>query len=257
MSTLKTSISVLAVVAGLTIGFAPQTRFAQSAGAATAGQAIKENVEKRDEQLAKLDKEREDRQRNLAKSLVKPETTSSTTGGTSGFTNPPPEQKPEGPGLAERCWNGICSVVKFLVAPGAVVAEHVINAMNEPEDEAKAQKEHNEAVHKAVEEKNKAEADQKKLEQPKTAVSPKSTELKIVDLKNVETKNNRSDDILTHKSATKLVSFEAAKARTLTVPRVTVTTVSHIEVSRPTVNVPRPTINIPQPTIRIPTIAHR
>ena len=45
-SNFKTSISILALAAGLTVGFAPGTSFAQGAGAATAGQNIADYVNK-------------------------------------------------------------------------------------------------------------------------------------------------------------------------------------------------------------------
>ena len=68
MLSFRTSISTLALVAGLSIGLAPQASFAQNAGAATGGQAIKEYVEKQADQLAKLD--RAEKQRQDRKSVV-------------------------------------------------------------------------------------------------------------------------------------------------------------------------------------------
>jgi hypothetical protein len=94
--------------------------------------------------------------------------------------------------------------------------------------------------------------------------APKSTELKTIDLRNVEVKK-LSLDVPTHQSTAKLVTPEVTKARTLTTPRVTVaTTVSHLTISHPvvsaprlTVNVPRPTINVPRPAINIPVMVRR
>jgi hypothetical protein len=220
MLTMKSSLTVLAVTAGLTIGFAPQTSFAQSAGAATAGQAIKENIEKRDEQLAKLAKEEADRQKNLAKQLVKPDTVTGTTGGKSGFPDPPPPPPPEKPGFIQRCINTICSWFG-------------------DEDEAKAQKEHNEAVHKAVEEKNKTEGEQKKVEQPKTTVAPHPTELKKVEQLKTAVAPRPSETVNIKNVESKVASLHVASRLTVTA------------------TVTRPTINIPHPTINIPTIAHR
>jgi hypothetical protein len=228
MLTKRSSLTVLAVTAFLTIGFAPQASLAQSAGAATGGQAIKDYVEKQNDQLSKLDKDEADRQKNLAKQPVKPETAAgSTTGGKSGFPDPPPPPPPEEPGIIQSCINAICSWFS-----------------SSSDDEAKAQKEHNEAVHKAVEEKNKAEAEQKKVEQPKTAVSPAPTELKKVELKTaVAPKPTETVNI-------KNVGSNVASLHVA--PRLTVTTT----ITGPTINVAHPTINIPRPTINIPTI-HR
>lgn len=94
--------------------------------------------------------------------------------------------------------------------------------------------------------------------------APKSTELKTVDIRNVEVKK-LSLDVPTHPSTAKFVTPEVTKAKTLTTPRVTVaTTVSHLTISHPvvsaprvTVNVPRPTISVPRPTINIPVMVRR
>ncbi len=56
MSNFKTSISILALAAGLTIGFAPSTSFAQSAGAATAGQNIADYVNKQTSDINAINK---------------------------------------------------------------------------------------------------------------------------------------------------------------------------------------------------------
>lgn len=254
MSNLKTSISILAIVAGLSIGFASQPCFAQAAGAATVGQAIEDNIDHRDDQLSKLDEQERQRRANIEKQKAKPETTTGIdTGGKSGFATPSAEVKPEEPGLVEQCISGVCTIIKWAVAPGWMI-------FSDSKDEAKPDPD-------------------KKVEPPKTAepqksvvqkaAAPTSTELKTLERKTVETRTVAPE---MRKSATSHVPTEAPKSRTETLPRTPVTTVSHMELSRPTVNVahptinvahptinvPHPTINIPQPTIHLPTIvAHR
>lgn len=259
MSNLKTSISIVALVAGLTFGFAPQSAFADDApaqnGGAIAGIGhIKDNVEHRDEFLAKRDAEEAARQRNIEKALVKPQTTAHIdTGGQSGFpVTPKVDVKPEEPGLIEKCVGGVCSYIKW--ASGWTIGKAIYdNVIAEP-DEAQAQKEHNAAADKAAQERNKAE------ESKKTAEAPKSTQLKMADVKNLENTNGRTLNTPTHTSA-KPLSLETPKAAAPAVTRAPVTVASHIEV-RQAVNVVHPTINVAQPripqvTIRIPTVAIR
>lgn len=261
MSNLKTSISIVALVAGLTFGFAPQSAYAdneapQNGGAITGIGQIKDNVEHRDGQLDKMDAEAAARQRNIEKNLVKPQTQTTAhidTGGQSGFpVTPKVDVKPAEPTLIDKCVSGVCTVIKWTTGWG--IGEAIYDAVIKEPDEAEEQKRHNAEVDKAVQERNKA------AESKKTAEAPKSTQLKMADVKNLEHTNSRTLNTPTHTTSAK-VSLETPKAAAPAITRAPVTVASHIEV-RQAVNVVRPTITvaqarIPQVTIRIPTVVIR
>jgi hypothetical protein len=102
---------------------------------------------------------------------------------------------------------------------------------------------------------------------PTTKLVPtevQKAELNLNTVESLKAKSNEPVNTLTLKSTAKVLSIETPKAKTSTPLRATVTTVSHLEVSHPTVNivrpvvnVPRPTINIPHPTINIPVMIRR
>ncbi|HSY55946.1 MAG TPA: hypothetical protein VK834_05840 [Bradyrhizobium sp.] len=185
MLTLKTSVAALAVAAGLTLCLAPHTAFADDAptGSSMGGVASPDSpvgqMEKHLDDIKKADAKL-----NPPKKVVVPP--------------PAPPAPPPSPGVLDRFFHWID--VTFL---GGV------------EDEAKAQKEHNAAVDKLVEERRKAAEEQKKLEQQKTelhktAVAP--AELKNVELKTVEAKKIETIEIpAATKPATKIVLPDAPK----------------------------------------------
>jgi len=80
MSTLKSSISILALATGLSLGFAPQASFAQNAGAADAVQKIVDKTNDTASKLDKLQKDEAKKQANLAKSNPNPPATQGTPG---------------------------------------------------------------------------------------------------------------------------------------------------------------------------------
>ena len=269
MSTLKTSISILALVAGLSIGLASQPCFAQSAegsevgapaGAGIGAQQIADAVKKRDEQLAKLDEEERKRQANLAKQNTSQPTTSTTgtgttstgtgtgttdAGGHTGFVNPPAAEKPEEPGIVSKCWNGIC---------------HFFNTLlGDADSEAEEKQQHLDELHK-FEEQRKAESN-KTTESSKTTQAPTSTDQpKTVQQTKVTATNSTELKIVTPKAdAPKTVQTNSQTSVHYQAPTINTHTP---EVSRPTVSVPHPTINISTtvrtPTIQIPTVVvHR
>src|SRR5436190_6555046 len=141
MSTLKTSISIIALITGLSIGFAPQASFAQNAGAVTGPQAIKDYVEKRDADLAKIDK--------MMHPTPKPTPTpgpsnAGGTGGTSGFL-PTPAPAPAAPSWWDKCFDGACTVAKWVIVPGNMLWDK-LDPLGSKVDEKQAQKDHNDAV---------------------------------------------------------------------------------------------------------------
>ena len=91
MSTLKTSISILALAAGLSLGFAPQASFAQNAGAADAVQKMVDKINDTTAKLEKLKQDEAKKQANMAKS------------------NPQPPAKQEAPNNGGKPGNGTAS----------------------------------------------------------------------------------------------------------------------------------------------------
>jgi hypothetical protein len=184
MLNLKTSVAVLAVAAGLTLCLAPHAAFAQDAptGSSMGGFASPDSpvgeMEKHLDDIKKADAKL-----NPPKKVVVPPPTT------------PPIVPPPSTGILDGIWHWID-----------------VNILGGVEDEAKAQKEHNAAVDKLVEERRKAAEEQKKLEQKTTAVAPNSTELKTVELKNVETKKVEAIEIpAATKPTTKIVLPDAPK----------------------------------------------
>lgn len=158
---------------------------------------------------------------------------------------PPPVVTPEGPSIWDRCVSGVCTVIKW-TSPLVWTVYEAIEPPNDKVDEAKAQKEHNDAVHKEALEQEKAKSQEKSQEKTaepqKTATSTpaeKTVNLKTVERKAVDTRANVP------------VRVSQVETKGLNVSAVhTTVTISHPTV---TVNVPRPTI-----TVRIPTIVpHR
>jgi hypothetical protein len=86
----------------------------------------------------------------------------------------------------------------------------------------------------------------------------KPAELNLNTVENIKEKGKEAIDTPAPKATTKLVTLEAPKAKIVPVLKAT-TTVIHPTVSivHPVVNVPHPTINIPHPTINIPVIVRR
>lgn len=124
MSTLKTSISIVALATGLAIGFAPQASLAQTAGAAD---AVQKMVDKTNDTTSKLDKLQQDeakKQANMAKGNAKPPATQGTPGNGStpgksggasgkGATNDRPltgfSENPLPPSAPPSVWEEICN----------------------------------------------------------------------------------------------------------------------------------------------------
>jgi hypothetical protein len=297
MSTLKTSISILALITGLTIGFAPQASFAQNAGAVDGVQKI---VDKTNDTTSKLDKLKDDeakRQANAAKNNPQPPATTnkpatggagggSGTGGTSGFL-PTPAPAPAAPSWWDKCVDGACTAAKWIIAPGAMLWDK-LDPLDSKVDETQAQKDHNAAVHKLIEDKKKAAAAEAQ-NQPKTTEAPKTEtkkaepapakapetkavetpKTKAVELKSVETPKTKTAEtritpvVIPNKAAallpasrtaptvarTPAVTPVATPVRPVSTAAVVTTTVGPVRiVTGPPVMTPR----VPTPTITIP-----
>ncbi len=180
MTTLKTSISVLALFAGLSLGFAPNASFAQdapNAGAVDGVQKMVDHMNKIQEAKEKLkspqqkqadakaakDKAEPAAPKQAEKPAEKAPGKSASNGGKSGdqpktgFVEPQTPPQPAEPKWYEKCWNKVCEGFNKLIGN---------------EDEAKSYQEHKDAVKKASEEMKKAAATE--ADKPKTTEAPKT-----------------------------------------------------------------------------------
>jgi hypothetical protein len=299
MLTTKTSIYALAAIAGLSIGFAPQASFAQNAGAATAGQAIHDYVEKQDADFKQLDKF--NHPTPAPSPTPAPTGGSSSTGGTSGFVTPP-AQTTATPELSWWEKLKLAAKVAWIMATSSSKEESKNTPSKVEQSKTSAQPtiiktaaatelktvELKTAALKtealqvftttsatklvAPEVQKPAEINLNAVEQLKAkfnesteTLTPrpatklvlpeahKPAEINLNAVEQLKAKFNESTETLTPRPAAKLVSLDDAKAKTVPALRM-VTTVSRIEVSRPTVNVARVVPNLPRPVVVVPHI---
>jgi outer membrane biosynthesis protein TonB len=152
---------------------------------------------------------------------------------------PPPVVTPEGPSLVDRCVSGVCTLIKW-TSPLVWAAYEAIEPPNEKVDEVKEQKAHNAAVDKAAQEQEKSKSQEKTAEPQKTeqksatsTPTEKTVNLKTVERKAVETKANVP--VRVSQVETKGLNVSSAHT-TVTISH------TMVNVPRPTITVRIPTI---------------